>query len=502
MKKRWLVIAMSAFMVCSLTACKKDDVSATSDYVETIETETEEVVESTEDITEAAVETEGFVKVSDIKDDTLARSVTQSKNGLRQLCLAAGMTDVEYDLLTSADNLFSTLGITEEDLLKLTTQDELSEYLLEKGLTEDEIYCYSIYMYLLDALSKGDDSEDESLKDYLTKTKDLLAANDLDFDALINTRDFSELKTLVDASSLSLYELNCKLWVNEIFPGVDINASDLWAATTPDEFLAVFTDADIKLDDLAEKAAEPNKAEELLGTLKQIEKESIAAEEESKSGGGSSSGSSGSSSSGGSTASSVAESIANKETEAQTIPDNGGSNTITVLVGNEGSSTTGTTSSSSSSSSNTTGKATITFDGEEETVRIVVKKILRGDRAISEINASNANMPGSITVDEDDEDFDWVAVKFTVKRLESSSSETTLRPLVRVKNMSGANIETVATHVFYIEPELTTDSDDYNTYWVAFRIPEEQSKFMLYFGDTTGSVYKFKSTALEEDDDD
>jgi hypothetical protein len=50
--------------------------------------------------------------------------------------------------------------------------------------------------------------------------------------------------------------------------------------------------------------------------------------------------------------------------------------------------------------------------------------------------------------------------------------------------------------------QLTTDSDDYNTYWVAFRIPEEQSKFMLYFGDTTGSVYKFKSTALEEDDDD
>ena len=68
--------------------------------------------------------------------------------------------------------------------------------------------------------------------------------------------------------------------------------------------------------------------------------------------------------------------------------------------------------------------------------------------------------------------------------------------------MSGANIEDVATRVQYIQPETSAENSDSMTYWVAFMIPEDQANFMLYFGETSGTVYKFKSTALMEDDDD
>lgn len=507
MRKRWLVLALAALTITSvsMTACGKGGNAEPSDNYEeytdgSVEDTEPEYVESTEDITEATVETEsGMVKISDIKEDTLSKTVTQAQSGFRQLCLGAGMTNVDADILTNRDNLFEQLGITEEELLKLTTEDALAEYLTDKGMTEDQIYSFSIYSYLLDALNIGD--EDDEKSGYLTKTKDMLALNSLDFDKLINSRNFSELKTHVEESGLSLYELNCKLWINDIFPGTDIDAAALMDAPSPEAFLAVFTDADIKLDELAERAAEPDKAKELLGTLKQIEKESLEAEESKSSTG--TSGTTGSGSGGGSTAQEVKESLAEKETE--TIPDNGGENSVTIVIGNEG----GTTNTkkdddedSGSGSSNTKGTATIKVGDKNERVRIVVKRILRDDKAVSEINASNSNLPGMIDVNKTPDDYEWVAVKFTVKRLsDSSSTDNVNRPLVRVKNMSGANIEDVATHVYYIEPETSAEEDGTATYWVAFMIPENQSKYMLYFGDTSGSVYKFKSTALEEDDD-
>lgn len=506
MRKRWLVLALAALTMTSVTACGKGGNAEPSEnyesYSEDYNTGVEdEYVESTEDITEASVEEEtGMVKISDIKEDTLNRTITQAQNGFRQLCLAAGMTNVDYDILNNRENLFSQLGITEEELLKLTTEEELSDYLMEKGMTEDQIYSFSIYSYLLDALNSGDEAENK--EGYLTKTRELLAVNELDFDKLINSRNFSELKTHVEESGLSLYELNCKLWINDIFPGVDIDAAALMDAPSPEAFLAVFTDADVKLDELSEKAADPNKAKELLDTLKTIEKESLEAEE-SKSAtttGGSTGSGTGT---GGTTAQQVKESLAEKETE--TIPDNGGENSVTIIIGNDG----GTANTkkddddedSGSGSSNTKGTATIKVGDKEERVRIIVKKILRDERAISEINASNSNLPGMIDVDKTPDDYEWVAVKFTVRRIgDSSSTDNVNRPLVRVKNMSGANIEEVATHVYYIEPESSAETDGAATYWVAFMIPENQSKYMLYFGDTSGSVYKFKSTALEEDD--
>lgn len=503
MRKRWLVLSMATLMAMSLTACGGDD-SATVESSQVIETEYSDdtgssdvldPIESTEDITEAAVESQenGLVKVSDIKDDTLSKSVTQAQSGLKQLAITAGYGELDPNILTNRDYLFETLGITQDDLVKLKTQEELVEYLQTKGLTEDQMYCYSIYMYLLDALDKGDDSTDENMKDFLTKTKDLLALNELDFNVLINTRGFSELKTAVEASGLSLYDLNCKLWINDIFPGVDVDATALMEASSPEEFLKVFTDAEIKLDDLSTKAAEPDKAKELLDTLKTIEKESIEAEENKGSSGGSGSGGSGS----GSSKEDIKESLADKEQE--TIPDKGGENTVTVVIGNEGSSTNIPDSNNGSTGTNTTGNASISVGNQDEKVKIIVKKILWDEDALSEISASNANLPGNVNIDNTPDDYQWVAVKFSVKGTGTTSDVTNLRPIVRVKNMSGGNIEDVSTRVFYIEPESTSDDKDYVTYWVAFMIPDNQSKFMLYFGETSGSVYKFKSTALDED---
>lgn len=495
MRKRSIILIIMSALLVSLTACNKSD---TQDVVETsanipvessevLDEETEEYIDYVEP--EAETSNEGLVYIEDIRDETLQNSVLQAKNGLRQLSLSAGISDVNAEIAGNRDALFETLGITQEDLLKLNTQEDLSEYLKEKGLTEDQIYCYSIYSYLLDALEKGDSSEEENLKNYLQKTKDLLSVNGLSFDELINTRSFSELKTSVEHSGLSLYELNCKLWVNDIFPGVDVDAAALLEASTPEDFLSIFTESGISVESLEKQAAEPNKAKELVNVLKEIEKESKAAEESK---GGSGSGSS----TGTVSKSDVKESLSNKETE--TIPDNGGENTVTVIVGNDGSSV-DVKKDNDTSSSNTSGNATVKVGDDNVKVKIIVKKILCGDNAIAEINSSNTNLPGHIDTDDVPDDYEWVAVKFAVKYSDSNSDTASLRPLVRVKNLSGANIETVGTHVYYIMPEFSSDDGDYRTYWVAFMLPDNQSKFMLYFGDTSGSVYKFKSTALLDD---
>lgn len=497
MRKKSIMLFMMSALLVSLTACNKSDtqnvetsVSIPVESSEILEEETEEYIDYTEP--ESETSNEGLVYIEDIRDETLQNSVLQAKNGLKQLCLSAGISDINAEIAGNRDALFKTLGITQEDLLKLNTQEDLSEYLKEKGLTEDQIYCYSIYSYLLDALKKGDSSADENLQNYLQKTKDLLSVNGLSFDELINTRSFSELKTSVEASGLSLYELNCKLWVNDIFPGVDVDAAALLEANTPEEFLSIFTESGISVESLEKQASEPNKAKELVNVLKDIEKESKAAEE-SKGGSGS-----GSSTKGTVSKSDVKESLSNKETE--TIPDNGGENTVTVIVGNDGSSV-DVKKDNDKTSSNTSGNATVKIGDDNVKVKIVVKKILRGDNAIAEINASNTNLPGHIDTDDVPDDYEWVAVKFAVKYSGSNSSDSaSLRPLVRVKNLSGANIETVGTHVYYIMPEFSSDDGDYRTYWVGFMLPDNQSKFMLYFGDTSGSVYKFKSTALLDDD--
>lgn len=498
MRKKSIILFMMSALLVSLTACSKSDtnvetsVSIPVESNEVLDEETEEYIDYTEP--ESETSNEGLVYIEDIRDETLQNSVLQAKNGLKQLCLSAGISDVNAEIAGNRDALFKTLGITQEDLLKLNTQEDLSEYLKEKGLTEDQIYCYSIYSYLLDALKKGDSSTDENLQNYLQKTKDLLSVNGLSFNELINTRSFSELKTSVEASGLSLYELNCKLWVNDIFPGVDVDAAALLEANTPEEFLSIFTESGISVESLEKQASEPNKAKELVNVLKDIEKESKAAEE---SNGGSGSGSS-SSGKGTVSKSDVKESLSNKESE--TIPDNGGENTVTVIVGNDGSSV-NVKKDNDNTSSNTSGNATVKVGDNNVKVKIVVKKILRGDNAIAEINASNTNLPGHIDTDDVPDDYEWVAVKFAVKYSDSNKSDSaSLRPLVRVKNLSGANIETVGTHVYYIMPEFSSDDGDYRTYWVGFMLPDSQSKFMLYFGDTSGSVYKFKSTALLDED--
>ena len=505
MRKRWLVAVMAAMMALSMTGCKKEEVetpidTGVVDSVDNSNNNVNQVVESTEDITEAVEETTGFVKVSDIKEQVLNDTVLQAQNSFRQLRLEAGLTDVSPDIAANRVELFNSLGVSEEDLLAIDNQEELEEFLLEKGLTLEQIYSYSIYLYLMDAASIGDDSEEPGKENFFTKTKELLAENNLDYDKLMNSREFTELKVLVEQAGLSLYDLNCKLWINDIFPGVNVDASELMTAKNPEDFLAVFTDAGLTVDDLSEKAAEPDKAAELLDTLKKIEEESLA-EEEGLYGDrtGTASGTSGS----GSSKDSIQESIENKEQE--TIPDNGGANSVTLVIGNTGGRVTTTADDDDDDSSNTSGKATIVVGDEEDTVKIVVKKILSGSSAESEIDASNSILPGRIDVDDDDDDFIWWAVKFGVKKDSSSKSDIadySIKPLVRVKNLSGANIETVATRVFYIEPEETDDGTTYNDYWVAFRLPEEQSKFMLYFGDPSGSVYKFKSTALYDEDDD
>lgn len=501
MKKRSLMLFMTGILLVSLSGCNKkvdtdaiESSAAIENSTDDLYAETEEYIDYTESETEAESSNEGLVYIEDIRDETLQNSVLQAKNGFKQLCLTAGFKDINSEIAGNRDALFKTLGITQEDLLRLTTQEDLSEYLKEKGLTEDQIYCYSIYTYLLDALEKGDSSKEETLSNYLQKTKDLLSLNGLSFDELINTRSFSELKTSVEAGGLTLYELNCKLWVNDIFPGVDVDATALLEAKTPEEFLTIFTQSGISVSDLEGKAAEPNKAKELVSVLKDIEKESKAAEESK---GGSNSGSS-SGTKGSVSKSDVKSSLESKESE--TIPEKG-ENTVTLIVGNDGSSV-DIKKDSSNNNTNTTGNATVKVGDSTAKVKIIVKKILKGDNAISEINASNTNLPGHIDTDDVPDDYEWVAVKFAVKYTgDNVSDSVSLRPLVRVKNLSGANIETVGTHVFYIEPEISTDDGDYRTYWVAFMLPDNQHKFMLYFGDASGSVYKFKSTALLDDDD-
>lgn len=518
MRKRWLVMGLTALTATSLsmTACgKKDEVQPVDTYTDAMNYEnqgygqdivesSEDYVETTADITEAVVESsDGLVKISDIKDDALTKSVTQAQNGFKQLCISAGMDNVDVDILHNREALFEALGITEEELLKITTEDELVPYLEEKGLTQEQILCFSIYNYLIQALDYGDESEDESLKNYLTKTKDLLLEHDLDFDIMINTKNFSELISYVENSDLDLEDLNNRLWINSIFPGLDVDATALMNATTPYDFLKVFSETDLTLDQIAEKAAEPDKAAELLTTLNRIEEESIAEESSKNAGKGSSGGSSSGSGSGsgGKTASDVKESIENKEVE--TIPDKGGANSVTLLVGNDGSSA--NSNKPNSSDSDKKGNATIKVNDKDEKVRIIVRRIVRGDKAVAEINASNSNLPGMIDAEKIPDDYDWVAVKFTVRRADGDSTgdnNDLVRPLVRVKNMSGANIEDVATRVQYIQPETSAENSDSMTYWVAFMIPEDQANFMLYFGETSGTVYKFKSTALMEDDDD
>lgn len=516
MRKRWLVMGLTVLTATSLsmTACgKKEEAQPIDTYTDNTNyaTQEENVVDSSEiytettaEITEAAVESsDGLVKISDIKDDALSRSVTQAQNGFKQLCISAGMTNVSVDILHNREALFEALGITEEELLKLTTDDELIPYLEEKGLTSEQILCFSIYNYLLQALDNGDESDIESMQNYLTKTKELLANNDLDFDVMINTKNFSELVSYIQSNGMDVEDLNNKLWVNSIFPGLDVDATALMNASTPYEFLKVFSETELTLDQIAERAAEPDKAAELLTTLNRIEEESIAEESSKNAGnnsGGSSSGSG--SGSGGKTASDIKESLENKE--AETIPDKGGANSVTLLVGNDGSGA--TSNKPNSSNSDSKGNATIKVNDKDEKVRIIVRRIVRGDKAVSEINASNSNLPGMVDVENIPDDYDWVAVKFTVRRADSDSntgnSDDLVRPLVRVKNMSGANIEDVATRVLYIDPDTSAENSDSVTYWVAFMLPEDQANFMLYFGETSGTVYKFKSTALMEDDDD
>ena len=532
MKKRLVFFALATVIALSATACNKKEevVPILDEATDTYDTgdlgqEEESTEDNLEDIAEPTQEyVDGRITKTDITEERLENALKSAKNGVNQLYYHAGMYDINAEVaagvvIASRDRFLKSLGITEDELKGIEGQEAINQFLLSKGLNENETYGFSIYSYILDALEKGDDYEATTpeekskeltvggYKNYLTKTKELLAANGLDFDKLLNISDVEGMASYVNsASGLSLYDLNCKLWVHSIFPGVDVDASALMNSSTPDDFLRVFTDAGYSVADLKETTGDIDRANELLKNLEKIEQESIA-KEEGKNNGGNSKG--GNSNGGGSSnKSDVASNINDKLEEKankETIPDNGGANSISFIVngGDNGwNDFTGTGSNKSKSSTNASGHSTITIGDEEYGVKIIVKEIVRRGRAIAYIADSNSNLPGEIKTDDIPDDFEWVVTKFVVKAEDEELDEVS-RPNVRVKTSSGSNIENgTATRVFYIEPENSNDSGDEKTYYVAFWLPEDQKVFYLYFGDSSGSVYKFKSSTIENDDDD
>ena len=525
MRKRWLVFALASVVAMTATGCKKD----VEEVVDSIDAQIDTVADSAYEAASAAIEDESpeiseptteaskIVRLDDIREETMDNVMLQSKNGVNQLYFMTGMTDVtaevvSADIIESRNRLLEALGISEEELKGLSGQEEINRYLVEKGLNENEVYAFSIFSYLLDAYTKGDNyvpteadgkaATADGYKDYYTKTVNMLSENGIEVEKLLNFSDVEAMSSYVNSvSGLSLYELNCKLWVNSIFPGVNVEADALLDAKTPNDFLEVFTVAGYSVQDLKETTADADRSAELLKTLDRIEKESIAEEEkkENKSGN-----SGNSNTSKGGQASNIANKVESSAT-AETLPDKGGENNISFIVnGGDSGYYTGTGKSSSSGSSNTNvvGKSSIKIDDDEYQVKIIVKEIVRNTRAIAYISDSNGNLPGEIHTDDIPDDFEWVVVKFTVKS-EDSNLDTVVRPLVRVKTNSGGNPETdTATRVFYIQPQVTNESDSEKTYYVAFWLPDSQKVFTLYFGDASGSVYKFKSSAIEKDDDD
>lgn len=505
-KRRALMIGVVlGSSLLALTACSKFDTSTTdAPEVETTSEysnmrDRQDPTESTEDLLSTDNTADKAVQIiSDLSDKTKQQALEQMKSGFQRINAKVAFTST-----TSTDIIQSYLekvNLTMEELAELTPE-EFYNKLKEAGFTDEQIYTYSVMSYILQAYDTGDTNEPAN---YLSNTRELLKLNGYELDQMMKFRTVDELYTYIASggngeSKLSVEELNAKLYFNSMFPGVDIDAQKILKATSIDEILDELSKNKLDADVLRDKSNKSNPSsndfvEKVDEATKQKEKENAAKETTSASSGG------GSGSSGGKTS-------ALDKVTAPTLPDGAEDLIVSVQIAGEGGYTSSYTTDGTKNT-NTSGTASIHVGDKLSKAKIVVKRIVRGSEAEGIVSQSNSVLPGNFSTDLPD-DYDMVAVKFTVTlENKEENTEGITAPYVRVKNLSGSNIESVATRVFLIQPEEEdySDSSKTKTYWVAFMIPDTQKTFALYFGDINGgnggTSYVFKSSAIKVEDDD
>lgn len=511
MKRKALCMALSV-CVLALGGCGggETDVTETQAPVQTTsaydtmrqQDPTEAVAETTAPA-ESETSDEGFVKITDYKDEINQRNLEQAKEGFAKL--KSRFTWSSTDAETVLAGFIDKVDMDYSELSQLS-QDELYEVLSEAGYSDEQIYCFSVMQWLLEADQTGDEGQPVN---YLTNTKALLTTNSLDFDTMLKCRNAEELNLIISDAGLTAEELNAKLYFNSMFPGVDVNAKAILEADNVDDILSTLEEGGLTSGILRDKASAESAESGLFVEQVANLKAEKAAEEAEKN---SSSGNSGGSSRDNAQSAVDKDSNTDKSTE---LPEGADDEIVTVQIGNGGGYVSGPggtynenyggSSSGGSSSTNSKGTANITVDDEEVTVKISVKRVVRGGSAESIIASSNSNLPGSFDVDDLPDGYEPVAVKFTVTTDNDTEATGITVPNVRVRTLGGQNIDTVATRVYLIQPDDENYENETNTktYWVAFIIPDSQEEFSLYFGDG-GETYLFKTTAIdvEGDDDD
>lgn len=465
-------------------------VETTSEYSsirDTAETQPSLEEEETQPSEESS---DGFEKITDHKAEIQKRNLEQAKEGFAKL--KSQYTWTGTDANTVFDGFINKVGMDYAELSQLS-QDELYEALVNAGYSDEQIYCFSIMQWLLEAESIGDSSEPAN---YFTDTKAVLTANKLTFEDLIKCRNAEELNLIIQDAGLTAEELNAKLYFNSLFPGVNVDAKAILEADSTDDILDTLSKGGIDSSILKEKAnaktAESTKFADTIQTLEEEKKK----EEESKS----ASGGSGNNNSGSNTSKdNAANKVQNGDSTLSKLPEGSDDMIVSVQLGSGDGVITGSGNYSESYSSNSKGLASVTVGDKKVTTKISVKRVVKGESAESIISASNSNLPGSFDFDNLPDDYVPVAVKFTVTTDSDDDVEGITIPRVRVRTLSGASIDTVATRVYMIQPddEDYSGSESTKTYWIAFIIPDSQENFSLYFGDSSSETYVFKTTAID-----
>lgn len=432
-----------------------------------------------------AQRSDGVVEIiTDLKSETSKMLAEQVKSGLNKL-----NAKVKFNSETGKNLLSSVLlkaNLNYDDLASLN-QDELYKKLKESGMTDEEIYCYSIFTYLIDASEIGNAG---TPADYLTNTQKVLAENGCDYNTIMSLRNSDELLLYLSDKTVDAESLNAKLYFNSLFPGVNVDAKEILKADSSEAILNLFKQSNLSSATLKEKANSTNEeAGQFISKLAKIEEEEKAKEQ-----------SKGQTSSGGGTSntskSGASQAVSNANTP--TMPDGDSNSIVSVSIGNGA----GYGNSANTPNGTSTGKnnATVLVGDKNVDASIAVKRIVRGSTAESLVASSNSNLPGHFNT-ELPSGYDMVAVKFTVTLKDSTTGIAI--PTVRVKNLGGTNIETVSTKTFMIQPEDTdySSSATTKTYWVAFKLPKSQETFSLYFGDAGGTSYVFKSSAITVEGD-
>lgn len=483
MTKRALYM-LSVIAVVGLSGCNKGDGSVsteeTTSIYSTIRDNSGSVPEEALASNSQATKDLSVEIITDLKGKTGEQLISQIKSGLTKLNSKVTLgSSTAKDML---NNFLASVNLTGEELVTLG-QEELYKRLEKAGLSLDEMYGYSIFNYLLEAQETGDSGVPEG---FLGNTSNVLEANGCSFKDMIALRNIDELLLYIGDKDIDAESLNAKLYFNSLFPGVNLDAKALLGASSLDDILGTLEEAQLSADSLKQKS-NPTKEEagQFIGKIVELEAEKAKQEQEK--------GASGSSGSDGSNTSKSGASKTVDKGASTTLPAGDSNSIVSVNIANGDG-----YGNSSKNSSFKDGKknATVKIGSDELNARIVVKRILRGGSAESIVSSSNSNLPGQFPTDLPN-GYDMVAVKFTVT-LETAKSGVAI-PTVRVRNLGGTNIESVATKVFMIQPEDEdyTDSTETKTYWVAFKIPDTQGAFALHFGESGGQSYVFKSSAID-----